>query len=470
MSIKIANTNFVSAKYGNDGSGVQENPSFPYATIGKAISVAISNTPSSGSFWTIQVESGNYFEDITLPGFVNLNANSYETVTIIGSATINGETVIENVILVSNNGPAILGNLPNGENLTIDNSDIFALYTTFVLNSTLINMSNGSLIITNSDLFLEVLPAGSNLTGIFTNTNFEIRSTDLTIISTATSDNIDPYIVQINNNNNNIVSRIDGGITSITNLGQSEAVIIFAVFNTVTTNASVSNYYITGHQVVINSGGSSIIDLTLVQAVGNVNFEMSSSLIDFSAIPFANQASVVGLRIYGTPGYSPTVQLIGLDWAGQQIPPAEGVFDNLSISGFDGNGSVTVSGGLNAKISKILSNYTVVPGDFTLLILTPNTTITLPNYGVSNGTPILPIFNFNNQVVNIKNISNGPVEIAGSLFDTRGINGASTNIVLEGNQSYSFQTDGNTWYLLDNIKKNKKKHSHNKKCCNQRHN
>ena len=41
MSIKIANTNFVSAKYGNDGSGVQENPSFPYATIGKAISVAI---------------------------------------------------------------------------------------------------------------------------------------------------------------------------------------------------------------------------------------------------------------------------------------------------------------------------------------------------------------------------------------------------------------------------------------------
>ena len=128
------------------------------------------------------------------------------------------------------------------------------------------------------------------------------------------------------------------------------------------------------------------------------------------------------------------------------------------MGGIDGNGSISVSGGLNTRIKRIYTNYTPVQGDYTILAQNRDIVITLPVYGSTQSNIAA---SYLNQVLQIKNISGGRIRVVGDIFDGE--------LKLRNGESYILQTDGFTWMVFGKFKGKDdpcaKKEKKKGKCC-----
>jgi len=204
---------------------------------------------------------------------------------------------------------------------------------------------------------------------------------------------------------------------------------------------------------VLSTG--SVSSLGFAKVTGGFPFYAAGFYINFNSVPFNVQFSVQGITdVTG----SPDVELLGIGWSGQSIPPSLGTFSRLAVGGIDGNGSISVSGGLNTRIKRIYTNYTPVQGDYTILAQNRDIVITLPVYGSTQSNIAA---SYLNQVLQIKNISGGRIRVVGDIFDGE--------LKLRNGESYILQTDGFTWMVFGKFKGKDdpcaKKEKKKGKCC-----
>jgi len=210
---------------------------------------------------------------------------------------------------------------------------------------------------------------------------------------------------------------------------------------------------------------STITSIALVQATGATSFYMSGNYVNFSQTPLSTQLSAIGIA---SGSVLPDVELLSVGWIGNPAPATQGVFSRLAIGINDGVGSLTVNGGINASIRQIGGNYTIVPGDYSLLVTVPRSVITFPNALSSPFYPhnsIAPVVNSPGQqinqsigqVVQIKNISGDKITVA-----TGGVDGT---IILKPLEALILQSFGATWLVFANYRrKHNKNHNKDRTC------
>jgi len=456
MSVLYRNTAFVS-KNGNDSTAQLQNPALPYLTIAGAIN-AISILPpapspqpqfinfaaTQGNQWEIQVNEGVYAESPTLPAWINLTGTNLAVIVL--GLTMNGMSFVQFLIVNATNKPALVLNAPGATGI-FENVVLISNYTVASAVPVMaVNIIAGVLAMTDSQITGNFNATAPVAYGIFSADTVQNLVTPLNINVNAAI----PAVTVYKNTNGQIHTQ--AGLSTVTIAAPVTQLLMFDLTNVPFVTVLANRFEL------FNT--STIGMIALVQAAGLTSFYMSGNYIYFAQTPLSTQLSAIGIAI--GPNL-PDVELIGVGWAGNPAPATSGVFSRLAIGINDGVGSLTVNGGINASIRQIGGNYTIVPGDYSLLVTVPRSVISLPNTAVSPFYPhnsTAPVINMPGQqinqsigqVVQIKNVSGAKITVVtGSVDGT---------VILKPLEALIVQAFGPAWYIFANYVR---KHNNNHK-------
>jgi hypothetical protein len=422
MPILVANTIFVSQKYGSDVTGVPEDPNFPFKTIQAAINKAITLSPTQGSPWQLDIAEGFYPENLLIPAWVNLNGVFF-SVTVL-SITMVGQSSVLNLNVVSTNRPALILQIPPNDP-TAGTNGIFE-NVVFVTHWNVPSLTPVVAIRIISGTFSPNLCLVEPTFSATAPQAYSILCDDtIHALETPVNITIEAPIPKVT-----LIKSTGGQGVGLTS-GLCEITIDAPVNDFVALDlASMPIATIQGVRFDLFNT-STISKLGFLRATGTIPFYMSGNTVNFAQAPFANQYSVQGIP--DAQRNLPSVQLLNVGYAGQPFPPTLGSFSLLAYVIGDGNGSVTNNGGLNNRLTRVSGNYTVVGGDYGLLVTTSNAVITLPSNVPNSG-----------QNLQIKNISDGKITVTGAIFDG--------DFTIKPNSALILQSDKFQWYIFGGFK------------------
>jgi hypothetical protein len=428
--VHAALTAFVDFEYGNDATGVVEDETMPFQTIQAAVN-ALAPLATIYQAGLVYIRPGTYFGNVNLPGFISLyGSGGYDGTTIFGTVTVAGNgSLISNLVIFSQDAPALISNVDPDAIVILLIAATFTLYTTPVSGANSITVNSGLVSIEDSATQLVVpgAPIGGFVATVINNSAFDVATAEVDLSVNGNAP--EAYLILSSS-----TSSTPGEVRLSVSSGHGESVIstgavvnTFAVYKTINTQISSNGFRLLHQENQTLTPGNT---RSLLIAGGTADVIISSTNIDMSAVPLANQRLAIGLG-------SATARIDNIAWKSTPVPRIQGNFAEISYAVVSESGSSVLSGGQQVSIRETTTNTTATEGDFTIVATVPTVIITLPDPIVDSAVMLA-----SGKIYNVINGNMyGPCFVKARFYD------GSTVRVLAAGEHLTFIRTNAVWYI-----------------------
>ncbi len=391
------------------------------------------------SQWNIVVFPGQYRENVTLPGFVNLEGSDG---VLLSNLHITGTAAVKNISLVGSDLPVLSTLLNNDDEdlnqVTLNNIKATRLDIMDNEINPLISIQgegiNNQTNLNNSELRMTVDSTNQTTTPqILVDVGAILALNNVTATLQASA-NTASYLI-----NDREVVTVDGGNFTLNVLTSppKEASALFNVADD--SNLDVKNNLATATVFLIQGEYTKDISYLNVGAGAGATILDSTAFLDGVSVGFLNLLNIAG---------NSTVSLLNIKTPFLTVPRIKkDETATVEYVAFSGAGDTVLSGSLHTKVISVDKENT--PGG--TYFLQPNDSTILSNkIDIGLYDPLFASSQVleTGKIITIKNIGDVPVQIEGQTPDT--IFDGEPQALNTGN-ALTLQNDGKKWYVIGSL-------------------
>lgn len=424
---------YVDQKFGSNLGGKHNSLSCPYKTINGAIASLVGEPKSALKRWIIIISPGIYNEMVVVPAFINLKGSGFNT-TFIKSLKITGSSTVSGLTIAGTSFPLLVTELNSAQP---DQNKVVLEQIRVLAESILDTLGNPMVSIGGSGLNNAVTLVESSL-NLAVSKNNPVTSKQVLFGVTATLQLSNVLVnALVNFNAPGSLFLVDGGQVAIEggqfalniNEGPEEEMNLFEVLGG---NLRVLSNMATMIVFIIKESYKADVSYLKSDKASTVSITNSTANLDGVSVDFLNLVNNLNPNA--------TINLLQLATPFISAPRIKGFREGVAYVISSGNGDLVANGGLYANIVTATAEenpegYFLQENDYTVLAEV-NVFLFDPKLADEQVTD-------KGKIINIKNISDGSIEISSQNDSIYG-----GNITLLSSESATFQNDGKLWYRI----------------------